>query len=139
MNLTLGYEIDLWGKLTSQSESSWASYLSTKAAAQTVRNTLVHEVSLAYFNLASIHERIALLEKSAQAYKASYEFRQKQYQQGAINELLANQAKAQYHNTLGALESLKETQKIQESALALLARWPSSCAAGGWRPRRGLC
>lgn len=120
MNLTLAYEIDLWGKLSSQSESSWASYLSTKAAAQTVRNTLVHEVTLAYFNLASIHERITLLEKSAQAYKASYEFRQKQYQQGAINELLANQAKAQYHNTLGALESLKETQKIQESALSLL-------------------
>lgn len=120
LGLNLAYEIDFWGKLSSQTEASWSSYLATKAAAQTVRNALVHEVIVAYFNLASLKERLTLLDQSADAYKATYEFRLKQYQQGSVSELLANQAKAQYHNVLSTKESLQESFRIQESALALL-------------------
>ena len=120
MGLTLGYEIDLWGKLASQSEANWAAYLSTKAAEETVRNTLINELIVAYFNLASLDERIRILDKTALAYQQTYEFRLRQYEQGSINELLANQTKAQYNNTLSAKESLIESKKIQESALAIL-------------------
>ena len=120
LGLTLGYEIDFWGKLSSQADSNWASYLSTKAAAQTVRNTLINEIILAYFNLASLDERIRVLDQTALAYQQSYEFRLKQYQLGSTNELLVNQTKAQYNNTLAAKETLLEAKKIQESALAIL-------------------
>ena len=127
MGLTLGYEIDLWGKLSNQSESNWSAYLSSKAAAQTVKNSLIHEVILAYFNLASLDERIHILEHSATLYQENYDFRLKQFNKGSINELLANQAKAQYNNVLAQKESLKESKKIQESALAiLLGKAPAS-------------
>lgn len=92
----LGYEIDLWGKLSNQSQTNWSAYLSSKAAAQTVKNSLIHEVTLAYFNIASLDARMRILEQSAIVYRQNYEFRTKQYQSGSINELLANQTK---HNT----------------------------------------
>jgi len=120
LGLTLGYEIDLWGKLSSQSQANWSAYLSNKAAAQTVKNSLIHEVTLAYFNMASLDARMRILEQSAIVYRQNYEFRTKQYQSGSINELLANQAKAQYNNVLSQKESLLESKKIQESALAIL-------------------
>ena len=71
---SLAYEIDFWGRLSSQSESNWSLYLGTQAARETLRNSLIHDVISAYFNLASLQARMAILEQSANAYKASYEF-----------------------------------------------------------------
>ena len=116
----LSYEIDFWGRLSNQSESNWSLYLATQAAQETVRNGLIHDVITAYFNLASLQERMAILEKTAQTYKESYEFRAKQQKAGTISDLLANQALAQYNNSKAAQNSLMETYKLQQSALAIL-------------------
>lgn len=117
---SLSYEIDFWGRLSSQSESNWAVYLSTKAARETLRNSLIHDVVSAYFNLASLQARMTILEQSASAYKASYEFRSKQQKAGTISDVLANQALAQYNNIQASKESLMESYKLQQSALAIL-------------------
>lgn len=120
MALNLSYEIDFWGKLSEQAQSNWSLYLASKSAAQTVKNTLVHDVIVAYFNVASLNERLQLLDESIQAYKLSYAFRLKQQNVGTINELLASQAQAQYLNATNAKASLLESKALQESALSIL-------------------
>lgn len=120
MGLNLAYEVDFWGRLSSQSESNWSLYLATEASRETVRNTLIHDVISAYFNLASLQARMKILEQTASAYKASYEFRAKQQKVGTISDVLANQALAQYNNVQASKDSLMESYKIQQSALAIL-------------------
>jgi outer membrane protein, multidrug efflux system len=120
MNGTLSYEIDFWGRLSNQSESNWSLYLATQAARETVRNSLIHDVISAYFNLASLQARMKVLEQTAQAYKESYEFRSKQQKVGTISDLLANQALAQYNNAKASQNSLMESYALQKSALAIL-------------------
>ena len=120
LGLGLAYEVDFWGRLSSQSESNWSLYLGSEAARETLRNTLIHDVVSAYFNLASLQARMAILEQSANAYKASYEFRAKQQKVGTISDVLANQALAQYNNVQASKESLMENYKLQQSALAIL-------------------
>jgi len=120
MALTLGYEIDFWGKLSQQAQSNWSLTLASVAAAQTVKNTLIHDVITAYFALGSLHERLVILDETIKAYKESYEFRLKQHQAGSINELLASQAQAQYLNATNAKASLLEAKALQESALGIL-------------------
>lgn len=120
MGLSLAYEIDFWGKLSNQAESNWSAYLATKSASQTVKNSLINDIILAYFNLASLDERIKILENTIITYKESYEFRLKQQKAGTINELLATQALAQYNNTKSAKESLIESKTTGLSALYIL-------------------
>ncbi|AHJ12094.1 efflux transporter outer membrane subunit [Sulfurospirillum multivorans] len=120
MSGTLSYEIDFWGRLSNQSESSWSLYLATQAARETVRNTLIHDVISAYFNLASLQARMRVLEQTAQAYKENYEFRSKQQKAGTISDVLANQALAQYNNAKASQNSLMESFALQKSALAIL-------------------
>ena len=120
LGLGLAYEVDFWGRLSNQSESNWSLYLATQASRETVRNALIHDVISAYFNLASLQARIAILEKTAQSYKESYEFRSKQQKAGTISDVLANQALAQYNNIQASKESLMESYKLQQSALAIL-------------------
>ena len=120
LGLNLAYEIDFWGKLSSQSESNWSLYLATQAARETVRNTLIHDVINAYFSLASLQARMLILEQSAQTYHESYLFRAKQQKAGTISDVLANQALAQYNNAKASQNSLMESYKLQQSALSIL-------------------
>ena len=117
---TLSYEIDFWGRLSNQSESNWSLYLATESSRETVRNTLIHDVISAYMNLASLQARMVVLEQTAQAYQATYEFRSKQQKAGTISDLLASQALAQYNNAKASQNSLMESYAIQKSALAIL-------------------
>lgn len=120
LGLGLSYEVDFWGRLSNQSESNWSLYLATEASRETLRNSLIHDVISAYFNLASLQARIAILENTAQSYKESYEFRSKQQKIGTISDVLANQALAQYNNVKASQNSLLESYKLQQSALAIL-------------------
>jgi multidrug efflux system outer membrane protein len=120
MALNLSYEIDFWGKLSSGSKSNWELYLASASAAQTVKNTLIHDIIVAYFNLASLSERLRIVDETTQTFKETYEFRLKQLKSGSINELLVAQAHAQYLNTLNTKSSLQESKKLQENALFLL-------------------
>lgn len=118
--LNLSYEIDFWGKLSQQKASNLDLFLASKTAAQTVKNTLIHDVILAYFNLASLDERLDILERTSLTYKENYEFRLKQQKFGTINELLVHQALAQYNSIQAAKNTLNENRKVQYSALSIL-------------------
>ncbi len=120
MALNLSYEIDFWGKLSSQAESNWELYLASASAAQTVKNTLIHDTISSYLNLVSLSVRLNIVDETIQTYKAAYEFRLKQHERGTINELLVAQAKAQYLSTLTTQSTLLESKKLQENALLLL-------------------
>lgn len=120
LGLSLQYEIDFWGKLSNQAESNWSLYLASEMARQTVTNTLINDIIQAYLNLASLEERIAILDETIENYRLSYDFRSKQFEAGSINELLATQSLAQYNNASAAKGVLLETKTAQQSALALL-------------------
>jgi multidrug efflux system outer membrane protein len=120
VGLSLQYEIDFWGKLSNQAESNWSLYLASEMAAATVKNTLINDVIQSYLNLASLDERIKILDVTIDNYRQSYEFRSKQQQAGSINELLATQSLAQYNNANAAKGVLVETKTAQQSALAIL-------------------
>lgn len=120
LGLSLQYEIDFWGKLSNQAESNWSLYLGSEMARQTVTNTLINDIIQAYLNLASLEERIKILNETIENYHQSYEFRSKQHQVGSINELLATQSLAQYNNANASKGILLETKTAQQSALALL-------------------
>ncbi|MDD3343287.1 MAG: TolC family protein [Sulfurospirillaceae bacterium] len=120
LGTSLQYELDFWNKLEGQSEANWATFLGTKAARDTVKNTLINDIVLAYFNLASLDERIAIMDETITTYEQSYAFREKQLLAGVINDLLANQAKAQFNNAKSLKASLLESRTLQENALAIL-------------------
>ncbi len=120
LGLSLQYELDFWNKLEGQSEANWSAFLGTKAARDTLKNTLINDVVLAYFNLASLDERIVVMEETISTYEQSYAFREKQLKAGVINDLLANQAKAQFNNAKSLKATLLETKRLQENALAIL-------------------
>jgi len=119
-NGTLSYEIDLWGKLSLQSEANWSSYLASKAARETVRNTLIHDVFSAYVTLVSLRMRLDVLAQTVQTYQTAYDLRAKQSRAGTISDVLAQQTLAQLHNAQAAYETLTQSYALQQNALGIL-------------------
>jgi len=50
----LGWEADIWGKITSKKMANEATYLQTVAAHQAVRTQLISMVASAYYNLLAL-------------------------------------------------------------------------------------
>lgn len=117
---TAGYEFDFWGKYKDAEAAARAQLLATKADRETVRISLVSSVAELYVNLVALNLQIGVTEQSVKAFKESYEYRQRQFRFGAINELTVEQSHTLYANAKLALEALREAKTTSESALAVL-------------------
>lgn len=61
------YEVDLFGRVRSNNESSLNEYLATEAAKETVKLSLISETANAYLQLLSDHKLLALTKKTLEA------------------------------------------------------------------------
>ena len=76
------YELDLFGRMRSQNESALNDYLSTKAATDVVRNSLIAEVANAYLQLLADQKLLSLTEKTLEAQKNTYNLLQQSLKNG---------------------------------------------------------
>lgn len=116
----VSYEVDLWGRLKNQREAALHRLLSSKAQRDALRISLISEVAGTYFNLIALQEKINTTEEILARYRDIYEFRLKQFKHGLIDELVPEQAKAEYEAARVLLENLKKQRETLKSSLSLL-------------------
>lgn len=116
----VSYEIDLWGKLRAQEKAGLARLFSTQAEREALRVVLISNVITTYFNLIATEKQIEIAEKHLERLKEIYEFRKKQHQNGLVNELVVEQAKAEYEGTKIRVETLKNQKELLKTSLSLL-------------------
>lgn len=120
LSATVAYELDLWGKIKNQRQAALSSLLAGGAARDAVRLGLVANVATVYFNLIALGRQIETTGNILHSYKNTYEFRLKQFQHGILEEIVVQQAKAQYEAVKVVLENFKEQQGVLKSTLSLL-------------------
>jgi outer membrane protein, multidrug efflux system len=59
-----GYELDLWGRIRRANEAARAQLLATEAAQQTVRQTLVAQVAIAYLGLLELDYELEIAQRT---------------------------------------------------------------------------
>ncbi len=116
----ISYEVDLWKRMGNQKKAALANLLATKAARQTVRISLTSTVVSTYLELISLKRQIETTEEMIKRYREIYEFREKQFRHGLVDELVVRQAEAEYRGTLLLLEALKERRKLMANTLLIL-------------------
>ncbi len=117
---SIGYELDLWGKLKNRKTAEISSVLAAQANRAAVKLTLISDVASIYFNLVSVNNQIRITETAAESFRQIYEYRKNQYKYGDINEMAVYQAKAQYENSKLLIESIKQEKTLLASALSML-------------------
>lgn len=129
------YEVDLWGKIRNKKKADLSRLLATKAARDSLEIGIISIVASTYFNLISMERQIDTAQEILERQKDIYEFRQKQYRNGIIDELVLEQSKAEFESTRLLLETLKNQRETLKSSLTvLLGRSPKEIFEGKLNP-----
>lgn len=124
MSVGLGitaYELDLFGRVKSLSQSALETYLATREAASSTRIALVAQTANAYVNLLARRKLQHLAQETYKAQKATYDVIKTQYDAGSTDQLALAQAATSTERAKAAIYQYKRLVAQAENALVYLA------------------
>ena len=119
-SVSASWEIDIWGKIRSRSQSALASYLKTQEAAKAVRTRLVADVAAGYYNLLMLDEQLAVTRKNLALADTILKMIQLQYTAGQVTYLAIRQQEASRQSIAGSIPLIEQNITLQENALSTL-------------------
>ncbi|MDD4274120.1 MAG: efflux transporter outer membrane subunit [Desulfobacter postgatei] len=124
MSVGLGitaYELDLFGRVKSLSQSALETYLATREAASSTRIALVAQTADAYVNLLAQRKLQHLAEETYKAQKSTYDVIKTQYDAGSTDQLALAQAATSTESAKASIYEYKRLVAQAENALVYLA------------------
>jgi len=119
---TAGWEIDLWGKLSSAKRSQQALYLQQEATVRAMQTQIVATVASAYYQLLTLDHQRAVTEKNIESYtrylNTVQELKKSAHPQ--VTEVAVLQARAQLASAKACLPQIDAAIAIQENYICLL-------------------
>jgi multidrug efflux system outer membrane protein len=130
-DISLGYELDLWGRLRRATEAARADLLASEQGRRTVLMTLVSSVASGYVQLRALDRQLEIARQTSQSLGEAARLQRVRYQQGARPESDYQQAESQYQAAAAQVPELERLIARQENFLSvLLGRNPGPIARG---------
>lgn len=131
IQLSAGYELDLWGRLAAGTTAARQQLLATEWARASVEWSLTARVAEAYFGLAAVDRQLEISEAVRASRTATLDLRRREQKEGAGNEFDMRRAEAEVTGTDSTIASLHRSRIALDRALtALLGRTPAEIVAG---------
>lgn len=131
LGLTASWEVDLWGKLNSQTKSKYAAYLNTLEYRKLIQTTLISSIAKSYYSLMALDEQLRTTKETIVLLQKSTETLQALKDAGQITAAGVEQSKALLYNTQLSVFDLESRIRQQENAICvLIGRAPSAIDRG---------
>lgn len=117
---TSTWELDLWGKLSSQSKVKYASYLSSVESKNLVQTTLVASIAKGYYNLLALDMQLKVTQETVVLLQKSAQMMAELKKSGQQNEAAVEQSNALLYSTQLSIPDLERQIREQENALSRL-------------------
>jgi NodT family efflux transporter outer membrane factor (OMF) lipoprotein len=118
------WELDLWGRLSSQVDSAKARLEASQADLAAAQLSLQSLLAQTYFSLRAEEAQIALLDRSVTAYARSLQLTQSRYEGGVVSAADVAQAQTQLKNTEAQRVEARSNRAQLEHAIAVLVGKP---------------
>jgi NodT family efflux transporter outer membrane factor (OMF) lipoprotein len=118
--IDFSYEVDLWGKVRRNIESSVATAQASAADAQTAILSSTAELAVDYFSLRGLDADIRLMTDTTDAYRRALQLTLARYQQGVAAGTDVAQAQTQLDTTISQTTDLSVARAQFEHAIAIL-------------------
>ena len=118
--LKLSWEVDIWGKIKSQSAQSLATYLQTHEARKVIQTELIAKIAEGYYNLLLLDAQMEVARTNYELTKNTLKIVQLQRDAGQITSLAIQQTRSQMLVAKALIPSLQQQIAVQENALSLL-------------------
>jgi multidrug efflux system outer membrane protein len=117
---SLGWELDVWGRLRRLSEAARAQYLSTEEARRGVVTTLVADVSDTYLALRALDLELEIAKRTRDVANDSLRLTEARRTSGVASALDVRQAEQLLFTATGQIASIEREIAQAENALSLL-------------------
>jgi NodT family efflux transporter outer membrane factor (OMF) lipoprotein len=117
---SLGWEVDVWGRLRRLSEAARAQYLASDEARHGVITTLIADVSDTYLSLRALDLELAIANRTRDVANNSLKLTEARRATGVANGLDVRQAEQLLFTTTGQIASIEREIAQGENALSLL-------------------
>ncbi|MEX2300753.1 MAG: efflux transporter outer membrane subunit [Bryobacterales bacterium] len=117
---TLGWELDVWGRLRRLKESARAEYLATEEARHGVTTTLISDVTGTYFLLRELDLELEIARKTRTVAEDGLRLTQLRRTQGVATGLDVSQAEQFLYTATAEIASIERALAQTENALSLL-------------------
>jgi NodT family efflux transporter outer membrane factor (OMF) lipoprotein len=117
---SLGWEVDVWGRLRRLSEAARAQYLASEDARHGVITTLIADVSDTYLSLRALDLELAIANRTRDVANNSLKLTEARRATGVANGLDVRQAEQLLFTTTGQIASIEREIAQAENALSLL-------------------
>ncbi len=124
--LSLGYELDLWGRVRRSVESARAQAQASADDLQTIKLMIQAEVAVDYFSLRALDAQKAVLNSSVDVFTKSLQLTRNLRAGGAVSDLDVAQSETVLKTTQAQLPAVMLQRTQFEHALALLVGQPAS-------------
>jgi multidrug efflux system outer membrane protein len=129
--LTASYELDLWGKIRSATEASYAELLGEINARRTVILSVVSSVASSYMLLRQYDWQLQISKQTLRSREESYELAQLRFKEGLTSELEVAQAKAERDEAVIQIIQFQTLVPQQENLLSVLIGHPPTAIKRG--------
>ena len=131
VGFSLGWEIDVWGRLRRLTEAARAQYLATEEARRGVVVTLVADVTETYLTLRALDLELAIAQRTREIATNSLRLTEARRTGGVATGLDVHQAEQLLFTATGQIASLERDIAQAENALSLLlGRMPGDVPRG---------
>ncbi len=117
---SLGWEADIWGKITSKKLAAEATYLQTVSAHKAVKTQLIAMVASTYYNLLALDAQKQVALKTIENRNKSLETNKALKDAGRVTEVAVKQTEAQALSAQALLLDIENNIKQQENTLSIL-------------------
>lgn len=120
LGITASWEAELWGKLTSQSRSQYATLLNTYAYKNLTQTTLVSNIATYYYTLLSLDEQLKITKATVKSLEENVGTMKALKEAGDQTGAAVEQSKATLYSTLATIPDLESQIKETENAICTL-------------------
>lgn len=120
----VSYEVDLFGRLASQTEAARWEALATEQDLQATAQSLIATTTQLYWQLGYLNERFAVSEQNLNSTQQTYNLVRSQYRAGAVSGLEVTQAEQALQSQRASLSQIQQQLLETRTALAVLINRP---------------
>lgn len=134
-NVSVSFELDLWGKYRRLSEAARAQLLASEAARDTVRLTLTADVAKNYFALRMLDAQLEIAQRTLKARQENVRIYNSRYKNGYSTEVDLKRVEANMASVQAQEQQLRLKIAQTETALSVLVGKSPRQIAEGATPR----
>jgi HAE1 family hydrophobic/amphiphilic exporter-1 len=127
LGVAVQWEIDLWGKLSSQKRARLAQFLNSVEYKRLIQTTLIANIATAYYTLMALDEQLDISRKTIGLLEENAASMQVMMDAGMLNAAAVEQSRALLSSTqVSALNIEVSLRKLENSLSVLLGRKPGA-------------